>query len=140
MTLNSVLLTSSVLILVILLLRWLLRGKVGNVFLYALWLVVAVRLLMPVPEFFLEKVAGIEKPWVDSSVSVMNLVVRLTSHWENDIVGQGSEVKNTDTAQEGEVDSREPEVPENMQKQHVYEKKGGGGGGSSNFPQSLWRI
>ena len=79
-TLISTLLTSSVLILVILLLRRVFRGKVGNGFLYALWLVVAVRLLMPVPEFFLEKVAGIEKPWVGSSFSVMNLAAGLASH------------------------------------------------------------
>ena len=87
----SVLLTSSVLILVILLLRWMLRGKVGNVFLYALWLVVAVRLILPVPEFFLEKAAGIEKPRGGSSVSVMNLAAGLASHWENDTAGQGEE-------------------------------------------------
>ena len=96
MTLISVLLTSSVLILVILLLRWILRGKVGNVFLYALWLVVAARLLLPVPEFFLEKVAGIEKPWAGSSVSVMNVAVGMASHWENATARQGEEPSGTE--------------------------------------------
>lgn len=86
-----VLLTSSVLILAILLLRSVLRGKVGNGFLYALWLLVAVRLLMPVPEFFLERVAGLEKPWVGSTVSVMNLAAGLASYGERDTVGQQEE-------------------------------------------------
>ncbi len=105
----SALLTSSVLILVILLLRKMLRGKVGNGFLYALWLVVAVRLLMPAPEFLLEKVAGIEKPWIGSSVSVMNLAAGLASYWENDRTGQPEELPRYSGEEAENTSAREPE-------------------------------
>lgn len=45
---KEVLITSSVLIAVILLARWLFRGKVSQRLIYAAWLLVAVRLLVPV--------------------------------------------------------------------------------------------
>lgn len=84
----STVISSSVLILVILLLRKLFRGKVGNGFLYALWLLVAVRLILPAPEFFLEKVVRIEEPKISSSVSVMNLVEQLTAFSEEEVSEQ----------------------------------------------------
>lgn len=45
---QEILITSSVLIGVILLIRWLFRGKVGQKLIYAAWLLVALRLLIPV--------------------------------------------------------------------------------------------
>ena len=45
---KEILLTSSVLICIVMLLRWLLRGKVKQKLLYAAWLLVALRLLVPV--------------------------------------------------------------------------------------------
>ena len=44
---KEVLITSSVLIIVIMLLRWLLRGKVSQRLIYAAWILVALRLLIP---------------------------------------------------------------------------------------------
>ena len=45
---KEILISSSLLILLVLLLRWLLRGKVRQKLLYAAWLLVALRLLVPV--------------------------------------------------------------------------------------------
>lgn len=45
---KEILITSSILIVVIMLLRWLLRGKVSQRLIYAAWLLVALRLLIPV--------------------------------------------------------------------------------------------
>ena len=45
---KEILLTSSVLIGVVMVLRWLLRGKVRQRLLYAAWLLVALRLLVPI--------------------------------------------------------------------------------------------
>ena len=59
----NVLITSSVLILVLILLRGLLRGKISLRFQYALWLLVAVRLLVPVS-------------FGSTSISVLNAVDR----------------------------------------------------------------
>lgn len=59
------LVTSSVLIVVIALLRLVLRGKISQRVQYALWLLVAIRLLVPVS-------------FVTSPVSVMNAVEPVT--------------------------------------------------------------
>ena len=45
---KEILISSSALILLVLLLRWILRGKVRQKLLYAAWLLVALRLLVPV--------------------------------------------------------------------------------------------
>lgn len=59
--------TSSLLILAILALRVLLRGKISMLLQYAMWLVVAVKLLIfPVP-------------WIESSLSVLNLTESITT-------------------------------------------------------------
>ena len=58
---TEVLVSSTVLILALAALRWLLRGKIDPRLQYALWLLAALRLLLPVP-------------LVSSPVSVMNAV------------------------------------------------------------------
>jgi len=60
MTLIEIVISSSVLIIAIILLRFFLRGKIKNRIIYVLWLIVAVRLLIP-----------FELP--ESSISIMNL-------------------------------------------------------------------
>lgn len=62
---TEILVTSSVLIVVIALLRLVLRGKISQRVQYALWLLVAIRLLVPVS-------------FVTSPVSVMNAVEPVT--------------------------------------------------------------
>ena len=62
---TEILVTSSVLIVVIALLRLVLRGKISQRVQYALWLLVAIRLLVPVS-------------FVNSPVSVMNAVEPVT--------------------------------------------------------------
>ncbi len=60
---TEIIITSSILILIVLALRFLLRGKLSPTVIYALWAIVALRLLLPF-NFF------------DSRVSVMNLFER----------------------------------------------------------------
>ena len=43
----KVILSTSVVFLVIVVIRWLFRGKVGNVFLYTIWLLFAAGLMAP---------------------------------------------------------------------------------------------
>lgn len=62
---TEILVTSSVLIVVIALLRLVLRGEISQRVQYALWLLVAIRLLVPVS-------------FVSSPVSVMNAVEPVT--------------------------------------------------------------
>ena len=45
---KEILITSSILIAVLLLVRWLFRGKVSQKLIYAAWMLVALRLLVPV--------------------------------------------------------------------------------------------
>ena len=58
--------TSSVLILIIIALRYLLRGQISSQLQYALWMLVAIRLLLPFPLF-------------ENPVSVMNICLLYTS-------------------------------------------------------------
>jgi len=63
-------LTSSVLILIIVLLRYLLQGKISSRLQYALWALVAIRLLLPFSMF-------------ESPVSVMNVVPDTVGHYSS---------------------------------------------------------
>lgn len=69
----STMISSSVLIIMVMAVRALVRGKAGNGMIYALWLLVAVRLIMPVPEFIFQKVTGMEEAGIKSDFSIMNI-------------------------------------------------------------------
>lgn len=60
---TEIIITSSILILIVLALRFLLRGKLSPTVIYALWAIVALRLMVPFSFF-------------DSRISVMNLFER----------------------------------------------------------------
>lgn len=64
----EIIITSSILILMITLLRHLLQGKISARLQYALWLLVAIRLLLPFPLF-------------ESSISVMNVAAEIQSQY-----------------------------------------------------------
>lgn len=66
---RDIVITSSVLIMAVLLIRFLARGKISPILQYALWLPVALRLMIPVPLW-------------NSSISVLNLLPE-NLMWEN---------------------------------------------------------
>ena len=70
----KVVLSTGVIFLAILAIRKLFRGKAGNVFLYAIWLLFAAGLVVPILSFALREMAGWEKSRVKSPVSIMNFV------------------------------------------------------------------
>ena len=69
----SVVVSSSVLILVILLIRKIFFHRVGKCFLYALWLFVAIRLLLPLPGMVLQGTVGWSGPTINTPYSIMNV-------------------------------------------------------------------
>ena len=69
----SVVVSSSVLILVILLIRKIFFHRVGKCFLYALWLLVAIRLLLPLPGMVLQGTIGWSGPTINTPYSIMNV-------------------------------------------------------------------
>ena len=104
---TEILVTSSVLIAVIALLRLVLRGKISQRVQYALWLLVAIRLLVPVS-------------FVSSPVSVMNAVEPVTetiyiSRTEQQFPAGTGKIQNAtggnDTPQTGTVNA--PSRPQN---------------------------
>ena len=69
----SVAVSSSVLILAILLIRKIFFHRVGKCFLYALWLLVAIRLLLPLPGMVLQGMVGWSGPTINTPYSIMNV-------------------------------------------------------------------
>lgn len=69
----SVVVSSSVLILAILLIRKIFFHRVGKCFLYALWLLVAIRLLLPLPGMVLQGTIGWSGPTINTPYSIMNV-------------------------------------------------------------------
>jgi beta-lactamase regulating signal transducer with metallopeptidase domain len=69
----SVVVSSSVLILAILLIRKIFFHRVGKCFLYALWLLVAIRLLLPLPGLVLQGTVGWSGPTINTPYSIMNV-------------------------------------------------------------------
>ena len=69
----SVVVSSSVLILVILLIRKIFFHRVGKCFLYALWLFVAIRLLLPLLGMVLQGTVGWSGPTINTPYSIMNV-------------------------------------------------------------------
>ena len=68
------LLSTSIIFLMIMIVRTFFRKKAGNVFLYSLWLLFAAGLVLPVFSAVLQNIAKLEKVRLESPVSVMNLV------------------------------------------------------------------
>ena len=68
------LLSTSIIFLMIMIVRTFFRKKAGNVFLYSLWLLFAAGLVLPVFSAVLPDIAKLEKARLESPVSVMNLV------------------------------------------------------------------
>lgn len=71
---RDIVITSSVLILAILIIRYLVKGKINPLLQYALWLLVVFRLALPVPLW-------------NSSVSILNLLPHEEVHSENNGTG-----------------------------------------------------
>lgn len=67
-------LSSSLIFMVIVIIRKIFRGKAGNVFLYSLWLLFAAGLVIPIFSFVLQDIAGWDRGRVKSPVSIMNFV------------------------------------------------------------------
>ena len=70
----KVILSTSLIFLVIVIIRKAFRGKAGNVFLYSLWLVFAAGLAIPMFSFVLQNITGLDKGSIKSPVSIMNFV------------------------------------------------------------------
>lgn len=70
----KMILSSSVIFLAIVAIRTFFRGKVGNLFLYSLWLLFASSLVVPLLLAVLQDVTRGERGKVESPISIMNLV------------------------------------------------------------------
>lgn len=75
-------LSTSLIFLVIVIIRKVFREKVGNVFLYSLWLLFAAGLTVPLFSFALLNLAGWNKGTMKSSVSIMNFIKQPDSNAE----------------------------------------------------------
>ncbi|MDE6568435.1 MAG: M56 family metallopeptidase, partial [Lachnospiraceae bacterium] len=70
----KIILSSSLIFLVIVIIRKIFRGKTGNVFLYSLWLLFAASLIIPIFSFAFHNIAGWNQKSMKSPVSIMNFV------------------------------------------------------------------
>lgn len=86
----EVLITSSVLILALALMRKLWKGRISPVFQYALWFIVAVRLLVPVPVF-------------GNVLSIMNVVEYVADGTEKWAEGLEKEIRTDETGKENDA-------------------------------------
>ncbi len=101
----KVILSTSLIFLVIVLIRKVFRGKVGNVFLYSLWLLFAVGLVIPMFSFALRNISGQNKGSIKSPVSIMNFVE--LSGTEKEKAMEPVEQKESITKKEGEKGQEE---------------------------------
>lgn len=70
----KVILSTSLIFLVIVIIRKIFRGKTSNEFLYSLWLLFAAGLIIPIFSFALHDIAGWDSESMKSPVSIMNFV------------------------------------------------------------------
>ncbi len=112
---TEIIITSSILILIVLALRFLLRGKLSPTVIYALWAIVALRLLVPVSFF-------------DSRMSVMNLFERQEKAETAQTLQSASEyMLDADdfhvgaNGQTGELPYTENEVIQNVQSENIVQ-------------------
>ncbi len=122
----EIVVTSSVLIFGILLLRLIFQQKIPAGIQYALWLLVAVRLVLPLPEMLVQQLAEKDVFQISSPISVMNIVERVEENWakENqsnhpkafllsgDVGEKGLEVESGVSKYEKETDSPDSQESE----------------------------
>lgn len=118
----KVILSTSVVFLVIVVIRWLFRGKVGNVFLYTIWLLFAAGLMAPGVLLAFQGITGWEKSGVKSPVSIMNLVEMPSG--TDDKASGNVQKKKEDTEEEGEK-QKEENVGKNTEKDSKRVQEGG---------------
>lgn len=73
------------LFLVIVVIRQFCRGKIGNVVIYALWLVLAVRLILPGVEYMGTHLLGMDIMTISSPVSIGNAQYALEKAWDQKV-------------------------------------------------------
>lgn len=73
----NVIISSSVLVIFVIIIRALFRGKVSNCLVYSLWLLVVARLILPVPELIIQSITGWSSSEITSPVSIVNITGRI---------------------------------------------------------------
>lgn len=100
--------SSSVLIIAIITARGLFRGKVGHGMIYALWLLVVIRLVMPLPIYLLNQ-WNISMVYIESPLSIMNVADNWISKEHSDVQKNPDlAVHNPNTTVQAEKSDKKP--------------------------------